>query len=307
MLESKVAGRPVTIAGRRSYRRHGGDRRAAVFFVLPAVVLLLALVVYPLVNDVRLSLAHLSPGIDEQFVGFTNYKAVLSDSDFWRSVWVTVKYSIMSLVIEFIVGFGLALLMARIVRGGGLLRTLILIPTMLTPSVAAINFRNLLNYNFGLINYLIGLVGIGPRPWLASSGSSLAALVLTDVWRSTPFFVLILSAGLLALSPEVMEATELDGANGWQKLLHVQIPLLVPLILVTVLFRVIDLFRTFDTVFTLTNGGPGNATNVTSMQIYTDMYVGQYTSYAATEAVVFLLLTLIVSWLIVRLMRLQRQ
>jgi multiple sugar transport system permease protein len=307
MLDSKVADTKVAVARRASSRRHGGDRRAAVFFVLPAVTLLLLLLAYPLVNDVRLSLAHLSPGVDEQFVGLGNYKAVLSDSDFWHSVWVTVKYAVISLVIEFIVGFGLALLMSRIVRGGGLLRTLILIPTMLTPSVAAINFRNLLNYNFGLINYLIGLVGFSPRPWLASSGSSLAALVLTDVWRSTPFFVLVLSAGLLALSPEVMEASELDGASGWQRLIHVQVPMLVPLILVTVLFRVIDLFRTFDTVFTLTNGGPGNATNVTSMQIYTDMYVGQYTSYAATEAVVFLLLTLVVSGLIVRLMRLQRQ
>jgi len=274
-------------------------------FSLPAAVLLLVVIAYPLLDDVRLSLAHISPTSNESFVGGRNYAAVLTSGEFWYSVWVTARYSLLSLVTELLLGFGLALLMARIVRGGGTLRTLILIPTMLTASVAAINFRNLLNYDFGLVNYFAGLFGIAPKPWLADSGYALTALVVIDIWRSTPFFVLVLSAGLLALSPEVMEAAELDGARGWQKFIYVQVPMLMPLILVTVLFRVIDLFRTFDTVYALTNGGPGNATAVTSMQIYNDMYVGQYTSYAATEAVVFMALTLVVSLFVLRLMRSQ--
>jgi len=278
-----------------------------VLLALPAAVLLLGLLAYPLVDDLRLSVAHISPGVDEAFVGLRNYRAVFTDSVFWTSVLITLKYALTCLVIELVIGFGLAVLMAKIVRGGGLLRTLILIPTMLTPAVSAINFRNLLNYDLGLVNYLTSLFGIAPRAWLANPSTAFAALVGTDVWRSTPFFVLVLSAGLLALSPEMMEASELDGASGWQKFVHIQVPMLIPLILVTVLFRVIDLFRTFDTVFTLTNGGPGNSTNVTSMQIYNDLYVGQYTSYAATEAVVFMLLTLTVSGLVVRALRSQRQ
>lgn len=288
--------------------RPGGitpDRRSAILFALPALVMLLVFIAYPLVDDVRLSLAHVSPISNEGFVGLQNYAAVLTDGVFWRSVGITARFAALSLVIELAIGFGLALLMVRIIRGGGTLRTLILIPTMLTPSVAAINVRNLLNYDLGLVNYVTGLFGIAPRPWLADSGYATAALVLTDVWRSTPFFVLILSAGLLALSPEVMEAAELDGARGWQKFVYMQIPMLMPLILVAVLFRIIDLFRTFDTVYALTNGGPGNSTNVTSMQIYSDMYVGQYVSYAATEAVVFLLLTLVASAFVLRLMRVQ--
>jgi multiple sugar transport system permease protein len=292
---------------RRRPRVQAGERRAAVLLALPAAVLLLGLLAYPLVDDLRLSVAHISPGVNEAFVGLRNYRAVFTDSVFWTSVTITLKYAVTCLVIELVIGFGLAVLMAKIVRGGGLLRTLILIPTMLTPAVSAINFRNLLNYDLGLVNYLTGLLGIAPRAWLARPGTAFAALVGTDVWRSTPFFVLVLSAGLLALSPEMMEASELDGASGWQKFVHIQVPMLVPLILVTVLFRVIDLFRTFDTVFTLTSGGPGNSTNVTSMQIYNDLYVGQYTSYAATEAVVFMLLTLTVSGLVVRALRSQRQ
>ena len=282
-----------------------GDRPAAILFSLPAAALLLVLIAYPLLDDVRLSIAHISPTSNEAFVGVRNYQAVLSSSEFWDSVFITARYTVLSLVIELALGFGLALLMTKIVTGGGTLRTLILIPTMLTPSVAAINFRNLLNYDFGLVNWFIGLFGIAPHAWLADSGYALTALVLTDIWRSTPFFVLVLSAGLLALSPEVMEAAELDGARGWQKFVYVQVPMLMPLILVTVLFRVIDLFRTFDTVYALTNGGPGNATDVTSMQIYNDMYVGRYTSYAATEAVVFMVLTLVVSLFVLRLMRSQ--
>jgi len=282
-----------------------GDRRAAILFSLPAAALLLVLIAYPLLEDVRLSLAHISPTSNEPFVGLRNYESVLSSSEFWKSVLITGRYTLLSLVAELALGFGLALLMTKIVRGGGTLRTLILIPTMLTPSVVAINFRNLLNYDFGLVNWFIGLFGIAPQPWLADSGYALTALVLTDIWRSTPFFVLVLSAGLLALSPEVMEAAELDGARGWQKFVYIQVPMLMPLILVTVLFRVIDLLRTFDTVYALTNGGPGNATDVTSMQIYNDMYVGRYTSYAATEAVVFMVLTLFVSLFVLRLMRSQ--
>lgn len=282
------------------------ERWVAFAFTLGAVILLVGLVLYPLLDDIRLTFSRMAPGVDTPWVGFRNYKAVFTDSQFWASVGVTAKYTLTALVLEFVIGFGLALAMARIVRGGGLFRTLILIPTMLTPAVAAINFRNLLNYDSGLINYFVTLFGGHPRAWLADSGYSFAALVLTDVWRSTPFFVLVLSAGLVALSPEVIEAAELDGAGGWNKLRYIQIPMLVPLILVTVLFRVIDLFRTFDTVYTLTNGGPGNATNVVAMQIYNDASVGQYTSYAATEAAVFMLLTLLVSFSLIRLMRSQR-
>ncbi|MET3808592.1 multiple sugar transport system permease protein, partial [Nakamurella sp. UYEF19] len=282
------------------------ERWAAFTFTLGAAIVLVGLILYPLLDDIRLTFSRLAPGVNVPWVGFRNYKAVLTDSQFWASIGVTAKYTLTALILEFVIGFGLALAMARIIRGGGLLRTLILIPTMLTPAVAAINFRNLLNYDSGLINYFVTLFGGQPHAWLADSGYSFAALVLTDVWRSTPFFVLVLSAGLVALSPEVIEAAELDGAGGWSKLRYIQIPMLVPLILVTVLFRVIDLFRTFDTVYTLTNGGPGNATNVVAMQIYNDANVGQYTSYAATEAAVFMLLTLLASFSLIRIMRSQR-
>jgi multiple sugar transport system permease protein len=264
------------------------------------------LMVWPLIDGIRLSLHHISPTAGGEWAGLANYKAVLTDSAFWHSGLVTLEFSLASLSIEFALGFGLALLMSAIVRGGGTLRTLVLIPTMLTPAVAALNFRTMLNYDFGVINYLATQLGLAAHPWVSDPGTALLALVVTDVWRSTPFFALVLTAGLLALSPEILEAAELDGANAWQKLFYVKVPMLLPLILVTVLFRVIDLFRNFDTVYVLTHGGPGTTTEVASLRIYDDMYVGNYTSYAATEATIFMVLTLLVAGLLVRTLRLQR-
>jgi multiple sugar transport system permease protein len=164
----------------------------------------------------------------------------------------------------------------------------------------------MLNYDYGLINYLISQIGIAPQAWVSEPGiGPLAALVLTDVWRSTPFFVLVLSSGLLALPQETLEAADVDGVGAFRKLLYIKVPLLLPLLLVTVLFRIIDLLRTFDIVYVLTQGGPGTSTTVTSLQIYNDMAVGNFTSYASTEAVIMMILTAVVSIALIRVLRAQ--
>lgn len=282
------------------------QRRTALLLGLPATVLLGVLVGWPIVNGILLSLQRITPTAEPGWVGLANYRAVLTSSAFWQTVWVTVIFSLVALVIEFVLGFSLALMLARVVRGSGLLRTLILIPTMLTPAVAAINFRVMLNYDYGIINYLIKQVGLSPQAWVSQPGiAPLASLVLTDVWRSTPFFVLVLSSGLLALPQEMLEAADVDGAKAWRKLVSVKVPLLLPLLLVTVLFRVIDLLRTFDIVYVLTQGGPGTSTTVTSLQIYNDLNIGNFTSYASTEAVIMMFLTAIVSVSLIRVLRSQ--
>lgn len=281
-------------------------RRSALWFGLPAAVLIGVLIGWPIVDGVLISLQRITPTAPPGWVGFSNYQSVLADGVFWHTVYVTVIFSVCSLVIEFSLGFGLALMLARVVRGAGVLRTLILIPTMLTPAVAAINFRILLNYDYGLINYFLRAVGIHGQDWVSEGGiGPMAALILTDVWRSTPFFVLVLSSGLLALPQDTLEAADVDGASAWRKLRYIKVPLLLPLLLVTVLFRVIDLFRTFDIVYVLTQGGPGTSTTVTSLQVYNDLAVGNFTSYASTEAVVFMLLTLTVSIALIRVLRAQ--
>jgi multiple sugar transport system permease protein len=280
------------------------QRRVAVLFCLPAAALLGVLVGWPIVHGVLLSFQRVTPTAPPGWIGINNYKAVLGSGIFWHTVIVTLIFSVLAIVIEFSLGLTLALMLARVVRGAGVLRTLMLIPVMLTPSVAAINFRILLNYDYGLVNYFIGKLGFAPHAWVSERGiGPMLSLVLTDVWRSTPFFVLVLSSGLLALPQDVLEAADVDGARAWRKLIAVKLPLLAPLLLVTVLFRIIDLFRTFDIVYVLTQGGPGSTTTVTSLEIYNDLAIGNFTSYACTEAVVFMILTAMVSIALIRVLR----
>jgi len=277
-----------------------------LLFGLPVSVLLAVLVGWPLLNGFLISLQRITPTAPPGWIGIANYKSVLTDGVFWDTVKVTLIFSVISLAIEFSIGLALALMLARVVRGSGSIRTLILIPVMLTPAVAAINFRVMLNYDYGLINYLLEQLGFKSQAWVSQGGiGPMLALIMTDVWRSTPFFVLVLSSGLLALPHDVIEAADIDGASTWRRLTLVKMPLLFPLILVTILFRIIDLFRTFDIVYVLTQGGPGTATTVTSLQVYNDLQVGNFTSYASTEAMVFLVLTLVVSVSLIRILRRQ--
>ena len=281
-------------------------RRTALLFGLPAFILLVALIGWPVLDGFLISLQRITPTAAPGWIGVANYKSVLTDGVFWDTVKITLIFSVIALAIEFGVGLTLALMLARVVRGAGLIRTLILIPVMLTPAVAAINFRVMLNYDYGLINYLLEQLGFKSQAWVSEAGiGPMLALIMTDVWRSTPFFVLVLSSGLLALPQDIIEAADIDGASTWRRLVFVKLPLLFPLVLVTVLFRIIDLFRTFDIVYVLTQGGPGTATTVTSLQVYNDLTVGNFTSYASTEAMVFLVLTLVVSVFLIRILRRQ--
>jgi multiple sugar transport system permease protein len=288
----------VAPAVRRGLLR--ADSRTALIFSLPAILFLGVFMVYPLVDQVRVSLRSVSNDNDGGFVGIDNYVSVLQDSNFWNSVLITLQFALSCLILELALGLGLALAISRIVRGGGVLRTLVLIPTMITPAVAAINFRLIANYSTGILNWLLSLVGIPPVDWVGDPRTAMAALVAADVWRNTPFVMLVLSAGLLSLPQDVTEAAELDGATWWRLLVFIKLPLLAPLILIVVLFRIIDLLRTFDLPFVLTQGGPGQLTEVVSLRIYSDMFSGFFTSYAATEAIVFTALTLVLSLALVR-------
>src|ERR1700712_520448 len=275
-------------------------RRTALLFGLPVFVLLAVLIGWPVLNGFLISLQRSTPRAAPGWIGIANYKAVLTDGAFWDTVKVTLIFSVISLAVEFGIGLALALMLARVVRGAGIIRTLI------PPAVAAINFRVMLNYDYGLINYLLEQLGFKSQAWVSEGGiGPMLALIMTDVWRSTPFFVLVLSSGLLALPQDVIEAADIDGASTWRRLPLVKMPVLFPLVLVTILFRIIDLFRTFDIVYVLTQGGPGTATTVTSLQVYNDLTVGNFTSYASTEAMVFLVLTLVVSIFLIRILRRQ--
>jgi multiple sugar transport system permease protein len=265
-------------------------------FLAPAVVLLLALTVYPLLYVVRISLYRLTPA-GETFVGLENFLRLLRDPFFFQSLGQTFLFMIGALTLEFLLGLSLALLLDSEIRARGLWRTLFLLPMILPPVVVGVIWRLIYNPSFGVLNGALQLLGVDTArlTWLADPSVALAAIVVVDVWEWTPFVFLILLAGLQAIPEEPYEAARIDGSSAWQTFRHVTLPLLAPAILVALLLRTMDLLRIFDQVFILTQGGPGFATETISLYIYKTAFRFFDFGYAAAMSLVLLVATLVVS------------
>ncbi len=277
-----------------------------LYFCLGVPLLIMAFVfVYPLVYSFVLSFtnAHLMrPNVD--FVGLRNFIRVLNDHRVWHSVRITLTYAAGAMVLQFVVGFALALLIDYIGVIRGILRTLIVIPLMLTPVVVGVIWRAMLNYDFGIVNYFLRLLGLQPIDWIYNPDLALPALIAISVWGGVPFIMLVLSAGLAAMPREPFESAQIDGASSWQTLRYLTIPMLRPVIMVVVIFRSYQLLREFDVVFTLTKGGPARATETLTYHIYARMFeAGQIGISAAIAYVLFFITLAIVVFLFTQLER----
>ncbi|MFQ5694597.1 MAG: carbohydrate ABC transporter permease [Terriglobia bacterium] len=262
----------------------------------PAVVLLLALTVYPLLYIVRISLHRLGPAGDT-FVGLENFLRLLQDSFFHRALWQTLVFVVSALALELLLGLALALLLDSQLRARHFWRALFLLPMILPPVVVGVIWRLIYNPNFGVLNGFLGQLGLDTTrlTWLADPAVALAAVIAVDVWEWTPFVFLILLAGLQALPEEPYEAARIDGSSWWQTFRYITLPLLKPAILVALLLRTMDLIRIFDQVFILTQGGPGFATETVSLYIYKTAFRFFDFGYAAALSLVLLAATLVVS------------
>ena len=269
------------------------QRFAPAFMVLPIVVYLAALTLYPFLANVWFSLhaMDLTQPWNRGFTGFDNYVDVATRNAFAKSFAITLAYVIVSLLIQLFLGIVVALALWQPIRGHRLFTAILVLPFGLTPVALALAWRLLLNPAGGGLNRLLELLGIPGVNWTASPMLALPSLILVDVWQWTPFVVLILLAGLVALPKEPFEAAEMEGADYWQRIRHVALPMLKPLILVVVLFRSIDLFRTFDTIWVITGGGPGNATETFNMLLYRVAF--QNLDFGQASALAILMLVLI--------------
>lgn len=277
-----------------------------LYLCLGVPLLIMAFVfIYPLVYSFALSVtnAHLMrPNVD--FVGLRNYLRILNDGRVWHSIRITLTYAAGAMLLQFLVGFALALLIDYIGVVRGILRTLIVIPLMLTPVVVGVIWRTMLNYDFGIINYFVRLLGIEPIDWVYNPNLALPALIAISVWGGVPFIMLVLSAGLAAMPREPFESAQIDGASSWQTLRYLTIPMLRPVIMVVVIFRSYQLLREFDVVFTLTKGGPARATETLTYHIYARMFeAGQIGISAAIAYVLFFITLAIVVFLFTQLER----
>jgi multiple sugar transport system permease protein len=239
-------------------------------FILPASAYLIALSIYPLVSSFLLSLHEYH--IDSRsftWVGLGNYAAIFHNPEFYTAFRNTIIFTIATVGVELILGMALAVFMTRRMRGKSLVRALLIIPMMTTPMVVGLMWRFLLNTDVGIVDYTLRLLfGVRPINWLGSAPYSLISLIIVDVWQWTPFAFLIFYAAIQTIPDELIEAARVDGARGVQVFRHVTVPLLLPVISIVVLFRGMDSFRAFDTVYTLTFGGPGRDSATLSFLAY---------------------------------------
>ncbi len=259
-------------------------------YVAPALLLLLAVTIYPIIYSTFIGLFDKSLVQQEApFIGLRNYRDVLVDEFFHRAFLNTVVYTLVSISVSFVIGFGLALLMRRITWGRSFFRIALIAPMAMAPMVVGLTWRWMYNPLFGLINWFFGMVGIPPQAWLASAGTAMPALIFVDVWEWSPLVFLILYAGLSGLPVEPYEAAELDGASSWMVFRRITLPLMKPVLLVALLLRSVDAFRTFDIAYVLTEGGPGYATELLSLYVYRQGFYFNNLGKAAAAAFIMLI------------------
>lgn len=261
--------------------------------IAPGLLILAALSIYPFIFLIKISFQEYSPiNSKNPFVGLENYARLLTDSSFWNSIKVTIIFVIGAVLIELVLGLALAMLYNQHFIGKRILRTLILLPIVMTPTVVGLMFRFMMNEQYGILNYFISSLGARRTAWLSDINYALPALIVTDIWQWTPFMLLILLAGLQGLSEEVYEAVRVDGASKWQSFIYVTIPMLSKVIFIAVLLRVIDSFRAYDTVYMMTRGGPINVTSTMSWLVYDKGFRTLDFGFGAAICVVMLIIML---------------
>ena len=271
------------------------EQRTALIFLLPALILLLLVFGYPIIRAFWLSLFTKNLGTELQpiFAGFDNYTRMLGDGRFWNSLWTTTIFTTASVIIELLLGLGIALVLNQQFVGRGVMRTVAILPWALPTALIGLAWAWIFNDQFGVANDILlrlGFIDTGIN-WLGEPTLAMIAVIFADVWKTTPFISILLLAGLQSISPDLYEAHSIDGASSWQSFRQITLPLLMPQILIAMLFRFAQAFGIFDLIKVMTEGGPGGATEVVSMYIYST--VMRYLDFgygAALVVVTFLLL-----------------
>lgn len=268
-------------------------------FIAPAVFVMLVGLAYPVIDSLYLSFFDWKIG--EPFakadnVGFANYVRMVADPDVWESIWVTFRFGFWTITLEMFLGVTLALMLEKPIRGASVFRTVFILPLMVSPVVVGLIWRYLFDARVGWINYYLGAwFGIEPQVWLGDAELAFFAIVFTDIWQWTPFIFIIVIAGLQALPSEVLEASRIDGANWWQQIFLVKLPMISSILVIALLMRLIDVFRALEVMYIMTGGGPGRATELLSLHIYNRAFDAQLLGYASAIAVLLIVIVTVLS------------
>lgn len=271
--------------------------------ISPILIAILALGLYPFLYVIWLSFQMQTASTKPVFVGLQNFYEIFLDPTFREVIGNTLVYVVSTVVTEFMIGLGLALLLNREFKGKRIIAPLIYLPMIVTPVAVGLTFRIIYNVEYGPLTYFLSLVGLSPVLWVASATYALFSLILVDIWQWTPFMFLVLLAGLQNVSPECVEASQLDGASYWQRFRHITLPFLRGSIAVAVLIRMIDAFKAFDIIYTVTEGGPGTSSTVISFFTYILAFRRFSLGSAAAMSLVLFILILIPTQLLLRRLR----
>ncbi len=277
-------------------------------FLAPLVAFILAFVFVPVAGTFLASLHREVTFLPRAFIGFGNYRALLSDPGFWQSLRFTVLFVLASVPLELVLGLAFALLLHRPSPARGALRACVLIPWALPAAVSGRVFELICNFQYGLANYLAQRLGLADAPvnWLGSAGGAFFALVAGDAWKTAPFVAILFLAGLSAIPEDLYRQAAVDRAGPVQRFTRITLPLLRPVVVVALLFRTIDALRVFDLVFVLTGGGPGGSTTSLSLYGYQAFTGGDF-GYGSAVSVVLFLVALSLSVAYIRFGRFGRE
>lgn len=276
------------------------DQKTGLILIAPALIILGLVFIYPIVRAFWLSLytENLGTQLEAVFSGFANYQRLWGDGRFWQSLGNTTIFTTVSIILEVALGMAIALILNQAFFGRGFLRTLTLIPWSLPTAVMGLAWAWIFNDQYGVVNDLLTRLGLIQTSitWLGDPTRAMIAMIIADVWKTTPFIAIILLAGLQSISADLYEAHAMDGATPWQSFYQITLPLITPQLIIALLFRFAQAFGIFDLVQVMTGGGPAGATETVSIYIYAT--VRRYLDFgygAALVVVTFLLLILAVA------------
>jgi multiple sugar transport system permease protein len=299
-----MAGSTATLDGAAAAasprRRRNNYARRYWWFVVPCGVVVLGTIIFPWVFTLYMSLHDYKIGGGQEFIGFANYHKLVSDERFLLSILRTLYFTALSVLIPMVLGLLAALAFHRKFPLRGLARTIFILPMMATPVAVALVWTMMFHPQLGVLNWLLQQVGLPPSMWVYAPDTVIPTLVMVEVWHWTPLVMLILLGGLASLPVDPYEAAKIDGANAWQAFWHITLPLLAPFLVVALIIRTIDALKAFDTIYVITQGGPGTASETINIFLYLQAFAYYNLGYASAVVVVFfaliILLAMVLLW-----------
>ena len=275
-------------------------------FVVPALVVVVAVIVFPWAFTIWMSLNEWKVGSPTTFVGFANYLRLPNDPRFVEAVAHTLVYTVLSVVLPLVFGTLAAVVFHANFRGRGVLRAIFIMPMMATPVAIALVWTMMFHPQLGVLNYLLSLVGVPPQLWVFHPATVIPSLVLVETWQWTPLVMLIVLGGIAAIPTEPYESAQIDGATMWQMFRFITLPLISPFLFIAAMVRMIDAVKSFDIIFAITQGGPGTASETINLYLYSVAFTYYDLGYGSAIAVIlFLLIVALAALLLVLRQRAQ--